>query len=181
MWRGILRTTILLKVAPIKRVCWWMILMTLTTMITTISNRTRATIGWRRGKIRVQNATSIFHHEHTIAQYVSNAFPNAIITAFGWIAALVNRTIDYFFWAVAWEYFHFCSAQTYRLRRFAIHFSWFDCSVLIYWCRMIAAKYTISMSRFHFTHHISTNLAAYISRFSILVSRYASLDPFMRP
>lgn len=160
MWRGILRMTNLLQVGQIKFVCWWMILtstmMTLVTMITkisTISNRTRATIAWRREKIRVRNATNTYHHEHTIAQYVSNAFANVIITAFGWIAALVNRIIVYSFLVVVWEHSHFCSAQTYRLRQFAIHFLCFDCSALIYWCRTIAAKYTISMSRFQFTHH----------------------------
>lgn len=113
------------------------------------SNRTIVTIACHRDKMRVRNAISTYRHVHITARYVNSAFRNEIITAFGWIAVLANRIIVYSCWAVAWERFLFCSAQTYRWLPFAIHFLCFDYSASIFWCRTIVAKFTISMSKFY--------------------------------
>lgn len=54
----------------------------------------------------VRSVDGIFRREHSIAKSVSNALPNEIIIAFGWIAALANR-ITNTFWPVAhWPCLH---------------------------------------------------------------------------
>lgn len=83
-------------------------------MMMMMSNRTIAIIACLREKMRALNVTSTFRHVHTTVQYASNAFPNVIITAFGWIVALVNRIIGYFLSAAVWAHFPFYLAQTYH-------------------------------------------------------------------
>lgn len=109
--------------------------------------RIHVTLWCRAQTICVRNVDATFHRERSIAKSVNNALPNEIITAFGWIAVLANRTINSFWPAARWPCSHFYSVQIYRWLQSVIRFLCFAFSVSAFYCQTIAVMYLVSMSK----------------------------------